>query len=204
MKPRLIAILRDVKAEDALGIVQVLIDQGITELEISLSNEETGLSALEAVAHRFGTKVRCGVGTVLTPRQLRKALDAGADFVITPAFDPAIVDYCLQNRIEVIPGVFTPGEVMAATIRGIEVLKLFPANALPLNYIKTLNGPFPKARFLAVGGVSIETAESFLKAGFIGLAPGNDLVRRGATLADLETIAAKAKAYRELCERYES
>lgn len=204
MAKRLIAILRDVVYSDAVPIVQVLLENGINELEISLSSEEIGLSTLRAVSEKFGNKVRIGVGTVTTIEQLKKSIEHGANFVITPAFDPEIVSYCRKNEIEIIPGVFTPGDVMAALNHGITVLKLFPANALPMNYIKTLNGPFPKARFIAVGGVSIETIDSYLSSGFVGVAPGNDLVKRGATVADLELIAQKASQYVAKCNAYES
>lgn len=204
MAKRLIAILRDVEYSDAIPIVQALLDNGINELEISLSSEQTGLRTLHEVSKKFGDKVRIGVGTVVSIEQLNKSIENGADFVITPAFDPEIVTHCIQKGIEIIPGVFTPGDVMSALNLGVSVLKLFPANALPMNYIKTLNGPFPKAKFVAVGGVSVDTIDAFLSNGFIGLAPGNDLVKRGATVADLDNISEKAKIYVAKCKAYES
>lgn len=204
MGKRLIAILRDIEYVDAVPIVQTLLDNGINELEISLSSEQTGLRTLSEVSKKFGDKIKIGVGTVVSIEQLEKSIEYGANFIITPAFDPILVSYCIQKEIEIIPGVFTPADVMFALNLGINVLKLFPANALPMNYIKTLNGPFPKAKFLAVGGVSVDTVDGFLSNGFIGLAPGNDLVKRGATVADLDFIAEKARIYVAKCKAYES
>lgn len=204
MGKRLIAILRDVDYVDAVPIVQTLLDNGINELEISLSSEQTGLRTLKEVSRKFGDKVKIGVGTVVSIEQLEKSIENGANFIITPAFDPILVSYCIKKGIEIIPGVFTPGDVMFALNLGVYVLKLFPANALPMNYIKTLSGPFPKAKFLAVGGVSIDTVDTFLANGFIGLAPGSDLVKRGATVADLRLIAEKARNYVAKCKAYDS
>lgn len=204
MKKRLVAILRDVQDSDAILIVETLINSGITELEVSLSSEEIGLKTLKAISDHFGNKVRLGVGTIVNMEQLKAALNAGAHFVITPAFDEEIVRYCIDHNIEIIPGVFTPSDVMRALNFGITTLKLFPANALPLTYIKSMSGPFPKAKYIAVGGVTIDTVTDYFDNGFIGVAPGNDLVNRGATKADLLMIESKAKAYVEKCERYGS
>lgn len=204
MKKRLIAILRDVEAEDAVGIVETLIRCGITELEVSLSSEDIGLKTLNAISETFGNKVRLGVGTIVNLRQLNSAFNSGAQFVITPAFDEKIVMACLDRNIEIIPGVFSPSDVMKALELNITTLKLFPANALPLNYIKSLSGPFPKAQYIAVGGVTVDSVNDYFDAGFIGVAPGNDLVKRGATLNDLKSIEMKAKAYVDKCNLYGS
>lgn len=204
MKKRLIAILRDVEYSNAIPIVEVLIKNGITELEISLSSEELGLKTLTEIVSRFGDKVNVGVGTVVNIRQLKASIQAGANFVITPAFDDEIVKYCCENKIEIIPGVFSPSDVMRALSYGITLLKLFPANALPINYIKSLGGPFPKAEYIAVGGVTVDTITQYFDNGFVGAAPGNDLVKRGATKEDIEMIDKKAKEYVEKCREYGS
>jgi 2-dehydro-3-deoxyphosphogluconate aldolase/(4S)-4-hydroxy-2-oxoglutarate aldolase len=204
MKKRLIAILRDVESVDAVAIVETLIQCGITELEVSLSSEDVGLKTLKAISETFGDKVRLGVGTIVNLCQLNAALNAGAHFVITPAFDEVIVNACIENHVEIIPGVFSPSDVMKALNLNITTLKLFPANALPTNYIKSLSGPFPKAQYIAVGGVTLDTVTDYFDAGFIGAAPGNDLVKRGATKDDLKSIETKAKAYVEKCSSYGS
>lgn len=199
MKYRLIAILRDVLAQDAEPIVQTLIECGISELEISLSNPEIGFATLQAIVTIFKGRVRIGVGTVTSIEHVTESLRIGAEFIITPAYDENIVNYCVRNKVEIIPGVFSPADIMNSIKHGITLMKLFPANALPLNYIKSIQGPFPSARFLAVGGVNVNSIKDYLDAGFDGVAPGNDLVKRRATVSDCEAISEKAKYYVEVC-----
>lgn len=200
MKYRLIAILRDVEPSESTEIVSVLIDNGIRELEISLSNKSIGYATLENVVNNFKDKVKIGVGTVTSIEEVIEATKVGAEFIITPAYDEEIVRYCIDNKIRIIPGVFSPSDVMKALNNNIDLMKLFPANAMPLDYIKLLKGPFPAANFLAVGGVKLETLNEYLKAGFVGVAPGSDFVKRGATKDDIDQIAEKAREYVRMCK----
>ena len=195
---RCIAILRDIAPNFIEDIVDVLIEEGIKELEISLSNEEYGYQVVQKVLNEYKGKLRIGAGTVTKLEQVEMLYEMGIDFIITPAFDSKLVIRCKELNLEVIPGVFSPKDVMEALNLGVTKLKLFPADTLPLNYIKNLKGPFPKAEFLAVGGVNLSNIRQWKEAGFIGVAPGNDLVKRGSTLDDLEEIRSKAKRYIEV------
>lgn len=199
MKHRLIAILRDVEPSESTKIVSTLQANGVDELEISLSNKSIGYATLKNVVNHFKGIVKIGVGTVTSVEEVIEATKIGAEFIITPAYDEEIVRYCIDNNITIIPGVFTPSDVMKALNNRISLMKLFPANAMPLNYIKSLKGPFPSANFLAVGGVKLETLKDYLDAGFVGVAPGSDFVNRGATSKDLSKIAEKAKEYVRMC-----
>lgn len=200
MSYRLIAILRDIEPEESLEIVKTLLENGIDELEISLSNKRIGYSTLKKVVNNFKGKAKIGVGTVTTVQQAIEATKIGAEFIITPAYDEKIVAYCVENNINIIPGVFSPADVMNALNYGVNLMKLFPANAMPLNYISSLKGPFPEADFLAVGGVKLQTLKDYLDAGFVGVAPGSDFVKRGATRDDIDDIAKKAKEYVRMCK----
>lgn len=200
-KFRCIAILRDIQPEYCCEITNALIEEGITELEISLSNDEIGYATIEKILNEFHDKVRIGAGTVTKIQQVEQLKKLGSDFLITPAFNEDIVKKAKELDIEIIPGVFTPQDVMNALELGIFDLKLFPFDAFPINYMKSLKGPFPKANFFAVGGVNLDNIEKLYDVGFIGIAPGSDLVKRGATLDDIPMIRLKAKQYMEEMNR---
>ena len=122
-------------------------------------------------------------------------------FFLTPGYDDDLVAYGLSKGLEVLPGVLTPGDVQKALNRGVRRLKLFPADAFGMSYIKSLKGPFPQAEFVAVGGVNETNVSQFLKAGFVGAAAGSNLVPRGAADGDLELIRQKARLYVQAMKR---
>ena len=122
-------------------------------------------------------------------------------FFLTPGYDDDLVAYGLSKGLEVLPGVLPPGDVQKALNRGVRRLKLFPADAFGMSYIKSLKGPFPQAEFVAVGGVNETNVSQFLKAGFVGAAAGSNLVPRGAADGDLELIRQKARLYVQAMKR---
>jgi 2-dehydro-3-deoxyphosphogluconate aldolase / (4S)-4-hydroxy-2-oxoglutarate aldolase len=196
MEPkRMIAIIRDVNPDDAVEIVSVLLEEGIEDVEVSLSNEEKGLSVIKALKNTYNLDV--GVGTVLTKEQVDKSLAAGADYIITPGWDRELVQYVKEKGAPILPGVYTPGDVSQAVSEGITTLKLFPAGTLDVSYIKSLFGPFPNVKLVGVGGITQENIQAYYENGCSAFAIGSDLIHRGATSSqvDLEKIRAKAKVY---------
>jgi 2-dehydro-3-deoxyphosphogluconate aldolase / (4S)-4-hydroxy-2-oxoglutarate aldolase len=129
-------------------------------LEIALRND----GALEALRAVTGDPdVLIGAGTVTTPAQVDAVVDAGAAFVVTPGFLPAVVERCLDHGVDVLPGVATAGEVMGALALGLDTVKLFPAEVLGgLAMVDALAGPFPQVRLVASGGVTAEKAADYL------------------------------------------
>ena len=193
---KLVAIIREVEPEQVSGIVRVLLEEGIHSLEISLSGEEMGFGCLERIHKEFaGAMLQLGAGTVTEKAQVNRLSDMGISFLLTPGYDDEIVSYALSMGIEVLPGVLTPTEVQQALKRGITRMKLFPADAYGMNYIKSLKGPFPQAEFVAVGGVREDNIKEFLRMGFQGVAIGSNLVPKRAGEKDLEEIRARARAY---------
>lgn len=193
---KLMAILRDVDAENIIDIIDVLLDEEIGAVEISLSNPQKGFACLErARAHYSPDALYLGAGTVLRPVEVDRLAELSLPFCIMPGFHAALVDYALEKGLDVLPGVLTPSDVQQAVIRDIHLLKLFPADAYPLSYIKSLKGPFPLTEYWAVGGVTRENIAQFFAAGFKGAAVGSDLVPRGATRADLTQIRNSARFY---------
>lgn len=194
-KGSVISILRDVHSDHVCPIVETLVENGITGVEVSLSEEEQGLECLRVLSRHFGDRLYLGVGTVIESRQVDLAVEAGAQYIITPGWDRELVRSIMSRGIEVFPGVFSPGEVMQAVQEGVKVMKLFPAGSLGADYVRNLRGPFPNLHIMAVGGINLSNIRAFYEAGCSSFAIGNDLVPRRATIEQLEDISRKAASY---------
>ena len=182
------AILRGAGAAEAVGVAEACWDAGIPLVEVSLSGDDA-LATLEAVCERARDVGRsAGAGTVLTPGQVRDAAAAGAAFAVAPGLDPDTVAAARDRRLPYLPGVATPSEVQQALALGCRTLKLFPASTLGTEWLRSLAGPFPEARFVAVGGIDAESAPDWLEAGALAVGVGSAL--SAATLPRL--IAALA------------
>jgi 2-dehydro-3-deoxyphosphogluconate aldolase / (4S)-4-hydroxy-2-oxoglutarate aldolase len=201
---KLIAIIRGVHSDHIIPVVKGLLSEGINDIEVSLSEEEMGLECIRRLSAQFkSSELNLGVGTIINTRQADLALTAGAQYVIMPGWDENLVKYLQSIQVEVIPGVFSPAEVMRAVNLKIKLVKLFPADFLGPAYIKSLEGPFPGMEYLAVGGVNLNSALGFLKGGFKGLGLGNCLVPRGATTESVMQICNNAKSFKELVRDFE-
>ena len=192
-KYRLIAIIRNVEPENAVAIVKTLLEEGIHCIEVSLSEAERGFGCLQAICTQVeDERLHLGAGTVSTTAEVDKLIEIGIKFFVTPGFDAELADYAIRRGIEVIPGVLTPSDVQQAKNRGITLVKLFPADAHPIGYVKSLGGPFPHMRFLAVGGVGAGNLGEYLAAGFCGVGIGGSLVPQNAGPQQLEAIRKEA------------
>lgn len=146
------------RAADTAG---ALLEGGVPVMEITLRTE-AGMTSIEK-AVRARPEILVGGGTVLSLDQCRGACDRGAAFIVSPGYDPEIVDYCLSRGVEIFPGCVTPTEITAARKAGISVVKFFPANVYGgVRAIKALSGPFPDIRFIPTGGVDLSNLEEFV------------------------------------------
>ena len=123
----------------------------------------------------MGKDVVIGVGTVLDPETARAAILAGAEFVVTPVFNPEVIKLVKRYGKIVIPGAFTPTEILNAWEQGADIVKVFPAEPSGPGYIKAILGPFPQIRLMPVGGVGIKNAREFIKHGACALGIGGSL-----------------------------
>jgi len=124
-----------------------------------------------------GNDVMIGAGTVLNAESARRCIDAGAKFLVSPGFDAGVVQLARSADILVIPGALSPTEIMAATGAGADLIKIFPCGAVGgAKYIKALRGPFPEVAMIPTGGVNLETAADFIRAGAVALGIGGELV----------------------------
>ena len=196
MKPieGVIAILRGVRPDEALGVAQALIAGGIDVIEVPLNSPQP-FDSIARLARDIGAPVRVGAGTVLTAADVDRAADAGATLVLAPNFDAAVVQRTVQRGLFSMPGVATPSEGFAALAAGAHGLKLFPGEMLGPPVMKAWRAVFaPGTPFYAVGGVGEANIAAYKAAGAAGVgvgsalyAPGvahNELTRRARTLLD--------------------
>jgi 2-dehydro-3-deoxyphosphogluconate aldolase / (4S)-4-hydroxy-2-oxoglutarate aldolase len=165
-----------------IGIVPVVRTPSAESAIKSIAAEITmtvpgAIKAIEKLADQFGDKIVLGAGTVLDPETARVSMLAGAQFFVTPTLKLATIEMAKRYSKAICPGALTPTEVLTAWEAGADVVKVFPANAVGgPKYIKALKGPLPQIEMIPTGGVNLETAGEFLKAGACAVAVGGELV----------------------------
>jgi 2-dehydro-3-deoxyphosphogluconate aldolase/(4S)-4-hydroxy-2-oxoglutarate aldolase len=172
----IVPVVRTASAEQAIRAVEAIYEGGIRAAEITMT-VPGAVRALEKVADQFGGKIMLGAGTVLDPETARICMLAGAEFFVTPALRIATIEMVKRYSKVICPGALTPTEVLTAWEAGADVVKVFPCgNVGGAKYIKALKGPFPQIEMIPTGGVNLETAGDFLKAGACAVAVGGELV----------------------------
>ena len=172
----IVPVVRAPSAETAVRAVQAIYEGGIRAAEITMT-VPGALRALEKVADALGDKIVLGAGTVLDAETVRAAMLAGAEFFVSPGLKLATIEMARRYSKVSMPGALTPTEVLAAWDAGADIVKIFPCgNVGGPNYIKALKAPFPHIEMIPTGGVNLETAGEFLKAGACAVAVGAELV----------------------------
>ena len=192
----IVPVIRADSADTALRIVDALVAGGIRTLEITMTVPDA-IGAIKAVAHRFGSSVLLGAGTVTTRALAEGSLDAGAEFLVTPCVVPDVIAVAKERDVAVLPGAMTPTEVFTAWSSGGDIIKIFPAsNVGGASYLKALKGPFPQIPLCPTGGVNLQTIGEFVKAGASAVGVGGELVSKAAIDAgDYGKITELAKQY---------
>ena len=173
--PGVIAVVRTQRPEQVLPLCAALVDGGITALEITFT-VPNACEVVAAVVKEFGGRATVGVGTVLTPFQLKSALDAGAEFFVTPILRPALVPLAHAAGRPIMLGAYTPTEAQLAHEAQADFVKIFPADGLGPAYIKSLRAPLPHLRIVPTGGVTLANLPEFLKAGCAAVGVGSPLL----------------------------
>jgi Entner-Doudoroff aldolase len=167
-----LAVLRGHDPQNSVQVAEGCWNAGVELVEVTISHDRE-LEAVTAVCRRAAEVGRvAGAGTVCTPGEVRAAAEAGASFVVAPGLARDAVETARDLGLPYLPGVATASEVQAALALGCRTLKLFPARELGPGWIRALSGPFPDARFVAVGGLSVTNATDFVTAGAIGVGIG--------------------------------
>jgi 2-dehydro-3-deoxyphosphogluconate aldolase / (4S)-4-hydroxy-2-oxoglutarate aldolase len=173
-RERLVAIVREGARERALEIASALIDGGVRVLEFSMS-ERASLDALSALAERYGDEITIGAGTVLTRSDAEAACERGARFLVSPILDETLVAWAASKQIALVPGALSPSELSRAHQAGATVIKLFPAALHGPGYVRDVLVPLPRLQLLPTGGVTVEDAAAYIRAGALAVALGSAL-----------------------------
>lgn len=169
-----VVVLEDTK--DAVPLAKALVEGGLPCAEVTFRTEAAEES-IRLMAEQF-PEMLVGAGTVLTTEQVDAAVGAGAKFIVSPGFDPKIVDYCLEKDIPVFPGCITPSEVAQAVKRGLKVVKFFPAEpAGGISMIKAMAAPYTGIRFMPTGGINAKNLEDYLSCDKILCCGGSWMVK---------------------------
>jgi 2-dehydro-3-deoxyphosphogluconate aldolase/(4S)-4-hydroxy-2-oxoglutarate aldolase len=194
LKTGIIAILRFASSDQLTSVARALFEGGIDIIEVTFTVPRA-LDVLAAVKLDLGDRVLLGAGTVLDPETARAALLAGAEFIVSPSLNPEVIRLCHRYDKVVMPGAFTPTEILSAWEAGADVVKVFPCDSVGPAYLKALRGPFPQIRLMPTGGVTLETLPAFIKAGACAVGVGGSLVEqqaiRDGNFARLRDLAAQ-------------
>jgi 2-dehydro-3-deoxyphosphogluconate aldolase/(4S)-4-hydroxy-2-oxoglutarate aldolase len=198
LKTGVVAVLRAPSGEALADVAEALLAGGVEAIEVTFTVPQAH-RVLEHVADRLGDRIVLGAGTILDSETARTALLAGAEFVVGPTVNLDVIRLCRRYGKVVMPGAFTPTEVLTAWEAGADVVKIFPSDAAGPTHLKALRGPLPQVRMMPTGGVNLETAAAFLKAGACALGVGGSLVEPKALAArDMARIEALARQFVEI------
>lgn len=192
----LIPVLRAKSIAQGRAVVEAMIAGGVTVVEVTMT-VPGAVDLLKELKKAYGDKLLLGSGTVTTAEQAQATIDAGAEFVVSPSLHPDVIATTKKNGKISCPGALTPTEAITAYNAGADYVKIFPCSAVGgAGYLKSLLAPFPFLKIVPTGGVTLQTAESFIKAGARALGVGTDLVNLAAIDAGKpETITETARAY---------
>ncbi|MET0493901.1 MAG: bifunctional 4-hydroxy-2-oxoglutarate aldolase/2-dehydro-3-deoxy-phosphogluconate aldolase [Actinoplanes sp.] len=184
-----VAVLRAPTADAFAAIGDVLVEAGITALEVTLTSRGS-LEALAGLRRQLPATVAIGAGTVLSLDDAKASVDAGATFLVSPVYVPALDGF---EAVPVYPGAFTPTEIFNASRTGAPLVKLFPASTVGPRFLKDLHGPLPGVRIMPTGGIEIADIATWLTAGAAAVGLGSPLIGDAAAGGSLAKLAVRAR-----------
>ena len=197
----IVAIIRAPSGEQLVDVARALSEGGIDVIEVTLT-VPGALDVVAAIRRELGDRILLGVGTVLDAESARAALLAGAEFIVSPTVNLDVIGMCRRYDKLVMPGAFTPTEVLTAWEAGADLVKIFPANIGGPGHLDALRGPLPQIRLLPTGGVNLETLPDFMAAGACAVGLGSSLVEKQAVLeGDMDRIRDLAGQYVALMQQ---
>jgi 2-dehydro-3-deoxyphosphogluconate aldolase/(4S)-4-hydroxy-2-oxoglutarate aldolase len=197
----IVAVIRAASGELLADVAEALLAGGVEVMEVTFT-VPGAQRVLERVHERLGSRILLGAGTVLDTETARIALLSGAEFIVSPTVNVDVIKLCRRYDKLVMPGALTPTEVLTAWEAGADIVKIFPSDLTGPPYLKAVAGPLPQVRVMPTGGVNLETAADFLRAGAYALGVGSSLVGPKAVAAgDLKQIETLARQYIEVVRR---
>jgi 2-dehydro-3-deoxyphosphogluconate aldolase/(4S)-4-hydroxy-2-oxoglutarate aldolase len=198
----IVAIVRFPEPGPLVEVVSALAAGAVSVVEVTLT-VPNALDVIREARRQLGDRVLLGAGTVLDPETARAAILAGAEFIVAPNLNVEVVRLCRRYDKLVMPGAFTPTEILAAWEAGADVVKVFPADVLGPAFFRALRGPLPQVKLMPTGGVDVANAADYLKAGAVCLGVGGQLVEPKAVAArDFTRITALARQFVEVVKRH--
>ena len=182
LNPGIIAVVRAKRTGQVVPLAEALVAGGVIAVEVTMTTPDA-IAAIREVKQKLGARALIGVGTVLDAVTCRAAIEAGAEFVVSPIVRPELVPICHAANVPVMLGAYTPTEAQLAHEAGADFVKIFPADGLGPKYIRNLLAPLPHLRLVPTGGVDLNTIADFLKAGCAAVGAGGSLI----TVKILET-----------------
>jgi 2-dehydro-3-deoxyphosphogluconate aldolase/(4S)-4-hydroxy-2-oxoglutarate aldolase len=189
----IVAVIRIKEPQRLRAVVDALSEGGLTALEVTMSVP----GAVELIAELAPTMpdgFLLGAGTVTDADTARRVIDAGAQFIVSPVFRRTVIEACQSRDIAVMPGCLTPTEILEAWEAGADIVKVFPATALGPGYIKDIRGPLPHVKLMPTGGVTLDNAGDWIRAGAVAVGVGTALTDANAIAAgDYATLRRNAE-----------
>lgn len=201
LEGKIVAIVRGIPSDEVVGLAKALVEGGISCIEVTFdqSSEEKAQDTLKAISNIskvLGDRVCVGAGTVMTVKQVETAAAAGAEYMISPNTNAAVIKRTKELDKVSIPGAMTPSEVAQAYELGADIVKMFPAGVLGCAYIKAVKAPLKHIPVTAVGGVNPGNCADFIRAGAVGVGVGGNLVSPQLVKEGrFDEITAIAKSY---------
>jgi 2-dehydro-3-deoxyphosphogluconate aldolase/(4S)-4-hydroxy-2-oxoglutarate aldolase len=197
----IVAVVRSPDHQQLVEVCRALAEGGVTVVEITMS-VPNALDVLRQVRQALGERVLLGAGTVLDTETARAVLLAGAEYIVAPTVNLDVIRLCQRYDKLVMPGALTPTEILAAWEAGADIVKVFPADVVGPAFFKALRGPLPQIRLMPTGGVDLQTAADFLKAGASALGIGGQLVEPKAVAdRNFDRIRELARQYVEIVKQ---
>lgn len=200
----IVAVVRSAESAPLVDVCRALAEGGVDVAEITFTVPDA-LEVLKAARKALGDRMLLGAGTVLDPETARAAFLAGAEYIVSPTLDTEVIAMARRYGKLVMPGCFTPTEILKAWQAGADIIKVFPAEVVGPAYFKAVRGPLPQIRMMPTGGVDLNTAASFLEAGACCLGIGSQLIDPKAVAArKFDLISEKAAKYREIVKAHQA
>ena len=192
-----VAVLRADRPDALVQVAQAIARGGIGAVEITMTTPGA-LDVIGECANRLGDEILLGAGTVLDPETARAAILAGAEYIVTPTLNPDVITLCRRYDKVIIPGALTPTEILTAWECGADIVKVFPATAVGPRYFKDVKAPLPQIDLMPTGGVDLDNAGDFIRAGACAIAVGGNLVDQAAVAAgDWQALTDTSRQYVE-------
>ena len=189
-----VAVIRMQKADQLRAVIDALLEGGVRALELTMT-VPGAIGLIEELAKDLPGEFQLGAGTVLDPETARQVILAGAKYIVAPTLNLDVITMCHRYDVAIMPGCFTPTEILTAWQAGADLIKVFPATALGPAYFKDVRAPLPQVRLMPTGGVTMENAGEWIKAGAVAIGVGSALVDTKAIAAgNFAQITKNAKS----------